>query len=49
MLVFSSAISAGPCLGLYRPHNCLCSSFFFFSSSFLSFHMLVMYTTAGGD
>jgi len=43
MLVFSSAVSADPCVALYRPRNCLRSSFF------SSFHMLVMYTTAGGD
>lgn len=47
-LIFSSAISVGPCVALYRPHNCLCSSFFFLPS-FLSLHMLVMYTQAGGD
>lgn len=29
-LVFSSAISAGPCGALYRPHNPLCSSLFVF-------------------
>lgn len=43
-----SAISARPCVALYKPHNCLYSSLFSFFI-FLYFHMLVTYTTAGVD